>query len=183
MKNKLITEGNYDVRIHGELKPGCDAFGKKVKAPRGYYLLRNDSVRNDKIQIGDIHFDIYEGWVKGGEENSVSQGHFVQSGGRWRAWARANKLKPKYMGKIPKKVLFFSNGNMACFDNHGDQLPVLQKPNLYCLWFEWLESQGINPLEIETMKAIVNGRNVLVKPIKKEQGWGCDFIVQDNFLS
>lgn len=180
MKNKLITEGNYDVKIHGKLKPWCDAFGIKVKPPRGYYLLRNDKVRNDKIQMGDIHFDIYSGWTSGGEENSVSQGHFVQSGGRWRAWARSNKLKPKYNGKIPKKVFCFSNGTMACFDDYGKQIPMLQKKGLFELWFEWLETKGINPLEIETIKAIVNGRNVLVKPRKRKNRWSCEFILNED---
>lgn len=90
------------------------------------------------------------------------------------------KTKPKYNGKIPKKVLCFSNGTMVCFDDYGNQIPVLQKKGLFELWFEWLETKGINPLEIETIKAIVNGRNVLVKPRKRKKRWSCEFILNED---
>lgn len=59
--NKLIEEGNYDEKIHGYLKPWCDAFGNLVEPSEGYYLLKNDAERNDKVQMGDLHFDIYGG--------------------------------------------------------------------------------------------------------------------------
>lgn len=87
MANQLITEGNFDNKIH-TLKPWCDAFGNKVEPPEGYYLLRNDKDQNDTVQKGDLHFDIYGGWTSGGEDYHVRNGHYVQSEGRWRAWAR-----------------------------------------------------------------------------------------------
>lgn len=90
MPNKLIEEGNYDEKIH-VMKDWCDAFGNQVEPPEGYYLLRNDKEVNDKIQKGDLHFDIYGGWTSGGEDWHVRNGHYVDSDGRWRAWARKIK--------------------------------------------------------------------------------------------
>ena len=84
--NKLIKEGNYDVNVHGYLKAWCDAFGNKVEPPKGYYLLRNDAEVNDKVQKGDLHFDIYGGWTDG--HGDYHNGGNVLSEGRWRAWAR-----------------------------------------------------------------------------------------------
>lgn len=86
MSNQLITEENYDEKIHGCLKNGCDAFGNAIKPPDGYRLLRNDILINDKIQKGDIHFDIYAGWTEG--HNERHDGDSIINGGRWRAWAR-----------------------------------------------------------------------------------------------
>ena len=46
------------------------------------------------------------------------------------------------------KVIFFPNGNTACFDKAGHQIPRFQKAylRLYC---EFLKRQGINPEEVE----------------------------------
>ena len=88
MANKLILKGNYDSKIHGHLKMWCDAFGNLVEPPEGYRLLQNNANLkvNDTIQEGDLHFDIYGGWVNGHGE--YENGQFVLSDGRWRAWAR-----------------------------------------------------------------------------------------------
>lgn len=85
-ENKLITEGNYDEKIHGPLKEWCDAFGKLVEPPVGYRLLQNNDKANDIVQQGDLHFDIYGGWTDG--RTDWYDGRYVQSDGRWRAWAR-----------------------------------------------------------------------------------------------
>jgi hypothetical protein len=85
MENQLILEGNFNSKIH-TLKNWCDAFGNLVEPPEGYYLLKNNAERHDKIQKGDLHFDIYSGWVDG--HSDYHNGGNVLSEGRWRAWAR-----------------------------------------------------------------------------------------------
>lgn len=80
--NKLLNE-NYDKEKHGELKQNCDAFGNLVEPPKGFRLLKNEII----IQ-GDLHFDIYNGWVSGGEDWHVRNKYYSTSEGRWRAWAR-----------------------------------------------------------------------------------------------
>lgn len=81
--NKIIETGNFDSSIHSS-KKWCDAFGNEVVAPEGYKLIRGEP-----IQHGDIHFDIYTGWVYGGgEAYHADRGHWAFSEGRWVAWAR-----------------------------------------------------------------------------------------------
>lgn len=73
--------------------------------------------------------------------------------------------------KAPKTVLLFSNGHCACFDKDGEQIGELQEKGWIELWLEWLETKGVNPLEIEKIEANINGRDVYIKPFKTEFGW------------
>lgn len=77
--------------------------------------------------------------------------------------------------ETPKSVMLFSNGNTACFDKNGQQIGELQKGWLE-IWLEWLESKDVNPLEIEKIETIVNGRNVILKPFRTDNGWNCEII-------
>jgi hypothetical protein len=64
------------------------------------------------------------------------------------------------------EVIFFQNGNTACFDKAGKQIPILQKSymGLYC---KFLESQGVKPEEVEfTMPS-----GAKAKAFKVEDGW------------
>ncbi len=64
------------------------------------------------------------------------------------------------------EVMFFPNGNTACFDEAGQQVPKLQRSylGLYC---ELLNSEGIKP---EKVKFIMpNGKEARV--FKTEYGW------------
>ena len=79
--------------------------------------------------------------------------------------------------ETPKTVMLFSNGNTACFDSNGQQIGELQKGWLET-WIEWMESKGIEPTEIGEIKTIVNGRDVLIKPFRVDNGWNCKIINQ-----
>lgn len=87
MKNKLLTE-NYDREKHAYLENRKDAFGNPVELEEGFRFLEN----TEKIKKGDYHFDIYGGWVTGGEDYYAENGHYAgYYGGRWTAWARKIK--------------------------------------------------------------------------------------------
>lgn len=75
-----------------------------------------------------------------------------------------------------KTAFLFSNGNTCLFDDKGEQIGELQSKGWMDLWFEWLESKGVDPREIETIETNVNGRNVYVRPFKTEDGnWNVQF--------
>lgn len=77
--------------------------------------------------------------------------------------------------KEPKKVILFSNGNVSCSDENGDQIPELQKGWLQT-WYEHMESIGVDPSKIENIGTVVNGRMVRLKPFKHEDGtWNSQF--------
>lgn len=81
---QLLNE-NYDREKHGLLKQGHDAFGNIINPEKGYRLLGP----NERIKSKDKHFDIYAGWVSGGEGYAVENGHHCNyRGGRWTAWER-----------------------------------------------------------------------------------------------
>ena len=81
---QLLNE-NYNQKKHGLLKYGHDAFGNILDPEKGYRLLKP----NEKIKSKDKHFDIYAGWVSGGEAYAVRSGHYCgDDGGRWTAWER-----------------------------------------------------------------------------------------------
>lgn len=76
----------------------------------------------------------------------------------------------------PKKMLLFSNGAVAAFDESGNQIPELQKSWIELL-LESIESKGIDPTKIETIETVVNGRSVYVKPFKASNGsWNYQFM-------
>lgn len=61
-----------------------DVWGNPITAPDGYTILGNVP-----IELGDIHFDIYGGWARGGEEFAAYNHHFAGfADGRWVCWAR-----------------------------------------------------------------------------------------------
>ena len=68
------------------------------------------------------------------------------------------------------KVIFFPNGNTACFDGEN-QVPKLQKSYMK-LYLEFLESQGVNPGGITF--EFPNGG--VAKAIKVGDGWNWGFI-------
>ncbi len=78
--------------------------------------------------------------------------------------------------KQPKTLTIFSNGNVSCFDDNGEQINELQQKNTIELYFDFLESKGINPIDIENIQTIINGRNVSLKPFKIESGWNFEII-------
>lgn len=83
------------------------------------------------------------------------------------------------MIETPKTVYIFSNGNVACYDDAGQQIPELQQKSFIELWFEWLETQGIDPREIKSIQMYVNGRDCQVIPIKGEN-WSYHFIDNEH---
>jgi hypothetical protein len=88
MENQLILDGNFDNTTHTN-KKGCDAFGNEIITPEGYRRLGkiSDGVW-DKIQKGDLHFDIYGGWTDGHGTYCNETNHYIHEEGRWKAWAR-----------------------------------------------------------------------------------------------
>lgn len=52
---------------------------------------------------------------------------------------------------IPKSLFIFPNGQIAVTDQHGEQIPALQRSAIE-LWGEFAESKGydIDGMEIET---------------------------------
>jgi len=88
MENKLIIEGNFDNLIHTD-KKNCDAFGNEIITPNGYRRLGKISEGIwDKIQKGDLHFDIYGGWTDGHGTFYNGTNYYIHQEGRWKAWAR-----------------------------------------------------------------------------------------------
>lgn len=88
MANQLILEGNFDPKIHTLLN-GCDAFGNPIELPEGYRFLGKIKDHEwDKIQKGDLHFDIYGGWTDGHGTYCNGTNYYIHQEGRWRAWAR-----------------------------------------------------------------------------------------------
>ena len=63
------------------------------------------------------------------------------------------------------EVIFFPNGNTACFDDKG-QVPSLQKP-YFILYCEFLKSKGINPEDVKF--TLPSGAKA--KVFKIEDGW------------
>ncbi len=89
---KLLNE-NYGHKQHGWLKYGYDAFGNKLKAEKGYRLLKE----SEKIETGDKVFDIYSGWLSGVEEFEVEHGHHAFfADGRWTTWERKIKTDAQF---------------------------------------------------------------------------------------
>lgn len=78
----------------------------------------------------------------------------------------------------PESILIFSNGSVAVFDKEGEQIGELQE-DLWRLYFEFLETKGIDPTAIKTIETHVNGRDVYLKPFKTEGGWwNCEIITK-----
>mgnify|MGYP001601840011 FL=1 len=78
--------------------------------------------------------------------------------------------------QTPKKVILFSNGNTACFDDKGEQIPELQQKGTIQCWLEWMETKGIDPLKIEMINTVINGKDCLLNPFKTEFGWNYEII-------
>ena len=76
--------------------------------------------------------------------------------------------------KTPDTIMIFTNGNTACFDEKGNQIAEIQFSWLE-LYFQKLESLGINPNKVKNIEMSVNGRNVYAKPIRLEEGWNVSF--------
>ena len=72
-------------RIYGKgtIQYGEDIWRNLITVPDGYEIIKNTP-----IKIGDIHFDIYGGWTKGGEDYAAERGHHAHGEGRWICWAR-----------------------------------------------------------------------------------------------
>lgn len=68
------------------------------------------------------------------------------------------------------KVIFFPNGNTACFDDAG-QVPILQKSYMQ-LYIEFLETKGVDPASI--IFQLPNGE--IARAIRIEGGWNWRFI-------
>lgn len=92
MQNQLISEGNFDNKIHSDKKM-CDAFGNTIVIPEGYRFLGKLPEGWDKIQKGDLHFDIYAGWTDGHGEFCNGTNYYIHQEGRWKAWARSITTK------------------------------------------------------------------------------------------
>lgn len=65
-----------------------------------------------------------------------------------------------------KKVIFFSNGNTAVFDEQGEQVPSLQE-GWFRLFLDFLKMHGVNPLDAEY--TLPNGQKA--KPFKTKTGY------------
>lgn len=65
-----------------------------------------------------------------------------------------------------KSLMFLPNGNTACFDERGQQIPELQLGYLQ-MWCKYAESLGYKPEEINEV-LLSSGR---AKIIKTEDGY------------
>jgi hypothetical protein len=72
-----------------------------------------------------------------------------------------------------KELMIFSNGNIAVFDEAGQQVSELQKPWMEMI-FEFLVSRGVYPPDIKKIR-IFNGpgatRIDTITPIEIPGGW------------
>lgn len=69
--------------------------------------------------------------------------------------------------KTPTSIHFFANGLVISFDENGQQLVDLQKKGLHELYFEWVESLGVNPMEIKMITADIRGKAMVIA-LKKD---------------
>lgn len=70
-----------------------------------------------------------------------------------------------------RRITFYENGNMLVFGEDGEQIPELQTENLYAMYFDHLESLGINPLSIPLIRTVnAGGREIVLKPFKTPSG-------------
>lgn len=69
------------------------------------------------------------------------------------------------------KALLFPNGNIGFFDDNGEQVPKAQKPYI-TLYFEYLESIGINPEKVTFMMPT----GTEAKALRIANGWNWEFI-------
>lgn len=67
--------------------------------------------------------------------------------------------------------MFFSNGNVAVFDTAGEQMEELQEKSTYQLFFEWLESKGIDPCAVPNIEIQTPNGLRYLNPIRTEGGW------------
>ena len=65
------------------------------------------------------------------------------------------------------KVIFWSNGNVMCFDDNGEQVPELQKDGWFVTYLKRLEDSGIDPTKVEFETD--TGRTF--RPFRTENGW------------
>lgn len=76
-----------------------------------------------------------------------------------------------------EKIVLFSNGNTAVFDESGEQVGELQKKGWMELWFEWMELQGVDVRYVKTIEMVVNGKTKYARPFKIADGsWNVEFI-------
>ncbi len=70
---------------------------------------------------------------------------------------------------MPKidSLTIFSNGNIMAFSN-GEQMGEIQTISWFDLLMKALEEKQVNPTEITEIATVINGRQVYLKPIKRE---------------
>jgi hypothetical protein len=79
--------------------------------------------------------------------------------------------------RIIDTLIIYSNGNICCFDDKGEQMGDLQAIGWIELLFDELEKRGVDILSIKTIETIVNGGRRYVVPSKDEQGqWRVKFV-------
>lgn len=76
---------------------------------------------------------------------------------------------------VPELVMLFTHGATACFNKNGQQICELQK-SWFTIWLEWIESKGIDPLEIKSIEVIEHGRKAFLKPFRTEFGWNWEIV-------
>ena len=57
-------------------------------------------------------------------------------------------------------VYFFPNGNVACCDQYGQQIPELQAP-FFLAWIEFMIAKGYNPEDLKEIN-LPSGRAKLI---------------------
>lgn len=74
-----------------------------------------------------------------------------------------------------KDIILFPNGNCGVFDVAGQQISELQSKGWMEVYFEWLESKGVDPASVWIEAQLNNGVWKRVMPFKTEYGWNVNF--------
>lgn len=70
----------------------------------------------------------------------------------------------------PKTVYIYPNGSISCRDSQGNVIDELQE-SWITLYFQFLESKGINPLDIPIIETTIDGETKYIRPVKLKNGW------------
>jgi hypothetical protein len=76
--------------------------------------------------------------------------------------------------KQAKSIFIYSNGTFSIRDQEGNQIGM--EKGWMTLLFDYLESEGIKPLEVESIECVINGEIKIVFPCKDNSGWNWSYM-------